>query len=96
MNTMTTAQLQAALLHTCDVIIDAEGMLTNLDTIIGDGDHGIGMKTGFSALQTLLQGRQFEDAYTLMKESGMMLLKVMGGTSGVIFGSFTPSKTSSR
>ena len=86
MNTMTTAQLQAALLHTCDVIIDAEGMLTNLDTIIGDGDHGIGMKTGFSALQTLLQGRQFEDAYTLMKESGMMLLKVMGGTSGVIFG----------
>lgn len=86
MNTITTTQLQEALLHACDVIIDAEGMLTELDTIIGDGDHGIGMKTGFSALRTLLQGQQFTDAFTLLKESGMMLIKVMGGTSGVIFG----------
>lgn len=86
MNTITTTQLQEALLHACDVIIDAEGMLTELDTIIGDGDHGIGMKTGFSALRTLLQEQQFTDAFTLLKESGMMLIKVMGGTSGVIFG----------
>lgn len=86
MNTMTTAQLQEALLHVCDVIVDAEGMLTELDTIIGDGDHGIGMKTGFSAMRTLLREQQFTDTFTLMKESGMMLIKVMGGTSGVIFG----------
>ena len=86
MNTITTAQLQEALLHVCDVIIDAEGMLTELDTIIGDGDHGIGMKTGFSALRTLLQEQQFSDTFTLLKESGLMLIKVMGGTSGVIFG----------
>lgn len=86
MNTITTTQLQEALLHACDVIIDAEGMLTELDTIIGDGDHGIGMKTGFSALRTLLQEQQFTDAFTLLKESGMMLIKIMGGTSGVIFG----------
>ena len=64
MNTITTTQLQEALLHACDVIIDAEGMLTELDTIIGDGDHGIGMKTGFSALRTLLQEQQFTDAFT--------------------------------
>ena len=86
MNTITTTQLQEALLHVCDVIIDAEGMLTELDTIIGDGDHGIGMKTGFSALRTLLQGERFTDTFTLLKESGLMLIKVMGGTSGVIFG----------
>jgi dihydroxyacetone kinase-like protein len=86
MNTITTTQLQEALLHACDVIIDAEGMLTELVTIIGDGDHGIGMKTSFSALRTLLQEQQFTDAFTLLKESGMMLIKVMGGTSGVIFG----------
>ena len=61
-------------------------MLTELDTIIGDGDHGIGMKTGFSALRTLLQGERFTDTFTLLKESGLMLIKVMGGTSGVIFG----------
>ena len=86
MNTITTTQLQDALLHVCDVIIDAESMLTELDTIIGDGDHGIGMKTGFSALRTLLQGERFTDTFTLLKESGLMLIKVMGGTSGVIFG----------
>ena len=44
------------------------------------------MKTGFSALRTLLQGEQFTDTFTLLKESGLMLIKVMGGTSGVIFG----------
>ena len=86
MNTITTTQLQEALFHVCDIIIDAEGMLTELDTIIGDGDHGIGMKTGFSALRTLLQGERFTDTFTLLKESGLMLIKVMGGTSGVIFG----------
>ena len=85
-NTMTAGQLQEALLHVCDVIIDSEQMLTQLDTIIGDGDHGIGMKTGFLALRAMLRKQQFTDAYTLMKESGMTLIKVMGGTSGVIYG----------
>ena len=31
-------------------------------------------------------GQQFSDTFTLLKESGLMLIKVMGGTSGVIFG----------
>ena len=40
MQNINVAQLQKALLHVCDKIIDAEPMLTELDTIIGDGDHG--------------------------------------------------------
>ena len=86
MDTVTTALLQKALSHVCARIVDAEQMLTELDTIIGDGDHGIGMRTGFSALSQVLSSQTFEKPYDLLRESGMTLIKVMGGTSGVIFG----------
>ena len=86
MNTITAPMLQQALLLVCDRIIDAEPMLTELDTIIGDGDHGIGMSKGFTALSALLRRENFSDPALLLRETGMTLLKVMGGTSGVIFG----------
>ena len=39
-----------ALRHVCDRIIAAEPDLTALDNIVGDGDHGDGMRDGFTAL----------------------------------------------
>ncbi|MDO4632533.1 MAG: dihydroxyacetone kinase subunit DhaL [Eubacteriales bacterium] len=86
MEKMTTAKLQNALVSVCDAIIQAEPMLTELDTVIGDGDHGIGMRIGFSALKKMLLEKNFEFPYDLLHESGMTLIRVMGGTSGVIFG----------
>lgn len=76
---------RGALLHVCDAIIVAEPLLTEIDSRIGDGDHGQGMKAGFTALKAMLQNADFADMYTLFRESGIALLKEMGGASGVIF-----------
>jgi len=78
--------LQTALIAVSARIVESEGRLTELDTIIGDGDHGYGMQSGFSALQELLSSTRYPDALSLMKASGIQLLRVMGGASGVIFG----------
>ncbi|MCI8737714.1 MAG: dihydroxyacetone kinase subunit L, partial [Lachnospiraceae bacterium] len=45
MDHLTTEQLQKMLLKVSEKIIISEPLLTELDTIIGDGDHGFGMRT---------------------------------------------------
>lgn len=86
MDHLTTAQLQTMLLKVSEKIIASEPLLTELDTIIGDGDHGFGMRTGFSAVAKQLSEKTYPSPYDLFKDSGMTLIRVMGGTSGVIFG----------
>lgn len=86
MEFVTQTELKAALIHACDLIVESEPMLTEIDTIIGDGDHGTGMKAGFSELRKYLAGKDFSSPYELMRESGIELVKIMGGASGVIFG----------
>lgn len=78
--------LQVALMHVCDLIIESESMLTELDSIIGDGDHGLGMFDGFSALRQTLETQSFSSLYDLTRAAGIALVKAMGGASGVIFG----------
>ena len=46
MQYLTTQILKEALLHVCDLVIASEPMLTELDNIVGDGDHGDGMYDG--------------------------------------------------
>ena len=86
MDHLTCGQLQEMLLKVSEKIVASEPLLTELDTIIGDGDHGFGMRTGFSAVAKELTGRTWQSPYDLFKDSGMTLIRVMGGTSGVIFG----------
>ena len=85
MRELTQPRLRAGLLEACRQIVASEPMLTELDLRIGDGDHGMGMKIGFSRLSALLEGREFSDIRELMRASGLELLKTMGGASGMIF-----------
>lgn len=78
-------EMRELLVGASDQIIEGEPMLTKLDLQIGDGDHGIGMKAGFSALKAMLGKEKFEDFYSFFRESGITLLRQMGGASGVIF-----------
>ncbi len=86
MRTIPIWQLQAALVTACDRIIVSEPLLTRIDSVIGDGDHGIGMRDGFSVLRDTLIKSEYPDIYALMREAGIALVKTMGGASGVIFG----------
>lgn len=86
METISTLDLQKALVCASKQIIEAEPYLTQIDTIIGDGDHGIGMKTGFSALEKQLEDNMYQTPHELLHESGLCLVRNMGGASGVLFG----------
>ena len=76
------------LLYVADKIIAAKPYLTEVDSAIGDGDHGIGMAGGMQkAKKKLAQRSGEENAYKLFEEAGQAMLMSMGGASGVIFGS---------
>lgn len=83
---LTVEQLTQMLREAAKRIIEKEPYLTKIDTVIGDGDHGIGMKRGFTALRNMLEQQEFSTVDQLLRASGMELVKTMGGASGVIFG----------
>lgn len=88
MTTLTINQVTDMLLHTCDAIIENASYLNEVDSNIGDGDHGIGMSGGMEkAKAALLENRPFNDINSIFKTMGMSMINSMGGASGVIFGS---------
>lgn len=76
------------LLYIADKIIANKPYLTEIDSAIGDGDHGIGMAGGMQkAKKKLIHMQEEENAYALFEAAGKAMLMSMGGASGVIFGS---------
>lgn len=86
MKTVTAQQMKRMLINVTDEIVKNEPYLTEIDTIIGDGDHGTGMKRGFIALRAMLENKDFETVSSLFHATGLELVKTMGGASGVLFG----------
>lgn len=86
---LTIEQARDMLLHVADAIIAAEPILSQADRDLGDGDHGLGMERGFTALKKNLDpaAATFASMQELFKTAGMSLLSTMGGASGVVFGS---------
>ena len=76
------------LLYVADKIIANKPYLTEVDSAIGDGDHGIGMAGGMQkAKKKLLKMEDERNVYQIFETAGQAMLMSMGGASGVIFGS---------
>lgn len=60
--------------------------LTELDNVIGDGDHGINMARGFQMVDTKLPTIEDKDIGTILKTVGMTLVSTVGGSSGPLYG----------
>jgi phosphoenolpyruvate---glycerone phosphotransferase subunit DhaL len=61
--------------------------LTQLDSAIGDGDHGINMDRGMSAvLGKVDSAGQEQDIGALLKTVGMTLVSTVGGAGGPLYG----------
>src|SRR5207248_2578822 len=59
----------------------------SLDAAIGDGDHGITMRVGFSALISKISGLPDGTGIdALLKEAGLAFMGSTGGAIGVLFG----------
>jgi phosphoenolpyruvate---glycerone phosphotransferase subunit DhaL len=71
------------------LITENARMLTELDTAIGDGDHGENMLRGFKAIEKKLEiGAPPSDLVGLFKLVGMALLASVGGAAGPLYGGF--------
>lgn len=65
---------------------DNQQFLTELDTAIGDADHGLNMQRGFTKVLEKLPTVADKDIGTVLKTVGMTLLSSVGGASGPLFG----------
>jgi len=61
--------------------------LTQLDSAIGDADHGINMARGFAAVIEKLSG-QDQPLGAALKTTGMTLVQSVGGAAGPLYGTF--------
>ncbi|GAA1688390.1 dihydroxyacetone kinase subunit DhaL [Fodinicola feengrottensis] len=62
-------------------------LLTQLDSAIGDADHGANMHRGFAAVVAALEGREVATVGDLLVTTGMTLISSVGGAAGPLFGS---------
>ncbi|HXV71065.1 MAG TPA: dihydroxyacetone kinase subunit DhaL [Acidimicrobiia bacterium] len=69
-------------------INEAREELTELDSAIGDADHGINMDRGMKAVIAKLDSDQAATAAELFKNVGMTLVSTVGGASGPLYGTF--------
>lgn len=68
------------------LIDDNKAHLSDLDTPIGDADHGNNMARGMVALTEALQAKPDLDLAGVFKASAMALISKVGGASGPLYG----------
>lgn len=72
-------------------VIKAEPEVTRFDTIVGDGDCGVGLKRGAEAIQALLDSDSppvSDDIVNTVNRIVTVVENVMDGTSGAIYAIF--------
>jgi dihydroxyacetone kinase-like protein len=62
--------------------------LTDLDSAVGDGDFGISLDRGFTAVKTELTAKPPADLRAVFQNAATVLIKSMGGSSGPLLGTF--------
>ncbi|TWD80095.1 dihydroxyacetone kinase DhaL subunit [Kribbella amoyensis] len=67
---------------------DNAAYLTELDSAIGDADHGSNMDRGFQAVVAVLDETTFAAPDEMLKKAGMTLVSKVGGASGPLYGTF--------
>ncbi len=70
------------------MIAENSSYLTELDSAIGDADHGANMDRGFKAVTNKLPEISDKDIGTIFKTVGMTLLSTVGGASGPLYGTW--------
>ena len=68
-------------------IQDQKAYLSDLDTPIGDGDHGGNMARGMAAAVESLAAKDFASAAEVFQAVSMQLISKVGGASGPLYGS---------
>ncbi|MCT4619138.1 MAG: dihydroxyacetone kinase subunit DhaL [Marinisporobacter sp.] len=83
---ITGALLVKILKNIAIKIHENKQLLTELDAAIGDGDHGINMNKGFTAVSKKLDEIKSHDCGEILKTTAMTLISTVGGASGPLYG----------
>jgi phosphoenolpyruvate---glycerone phosphotransferase subunit DhaL len=70
------------------VFAENRQQLTELDSAVGDGDMGISLDRGFTAVQAELSAHPPADLRSVFQNVANVLIRTMGGTSGPLLGAF--------
>ena len=85
---VTVHQLEDWIRAFAALVAEHKGYLTELDSAIGDADHGINMDRGMRAVLDKLDSTRPATADELFKLVGMTLVSSVGGASGPLYGTF--------
>ena len=83
---LTVDDLIAWMVRFDEQIVEQAELLTELDSAIGDADHGTNMARGTAAVRLRLEQGRPDDAGAVLKASGMALVSTVGGASGSLYG----------
>ncbi|MCO8194235.1 dihydroxyacetone kinase subunit DhaL [Anaerofustis sp. NSJ-163] len=83
---MTKETLIELIKNIAKKIEEEKQFLTDLDSEIADGDHGINMARGFEAVEAKLDTVKDKDCGTILKTVGMTLVSTVGGAAGPLYG----------
>jgi dihydroxyacetone kinase-like protein len=87
-STVSLDRLMAWLGRFSQLVTEQRAYLTELDSAIGDADHGANMSRGMTAVMEKLDGATPGAADELFKTVGMTLVTSVGGASGPLYGTF--------
>jgi dihydroxyacetone kinase len=79
-------RMRLAIEAACGALLEAQEQLTELDRIVGDGDLGITMTRGAEAVTERLSTYPLDDPAKTLKALGQTLQRVLGGSSGPLYG----------
>ena len=83
---MTNEDTLRWLEHVADVLRENAAYLTQLDSAIGDADHGTNMARGFKAVRDKFPTMAAMDMAAQLKTVGTTLVSTVGGASGPLYG----------
>ena len=86
--TVTKTQIVQWLENMAVVLNENKDYLTELDSPIGDADHGINMSRGFSKVLEKLPSVADKHIGVILQTTGMTLISSVGGASGPLYGTF--------
>lgn len=87
-STVSLDQLVDWLSRFRDLVTEKQSYLTELDSAIGDADHGANMTRGMSAVMEKIGAAPAAAVDELFKGVGMTLVTSVGGASGPLYGTF--------
>lgn len=83
---MNTGKLIAVIHKIAEKIEAEKDFLTELDSPIGDSDHGINLARGFKEVEKKIDALAGKEPSEVLKTVGMTLVSTVGGSSGPLYG----------